>query len=163
MLPKRPLRPPVWVNVCVKSWRGGVLRVERAACTEAPAHFLARRCRRALADDDRHVRETLALEGGAPLRARIDALGETAAGAAVHGNARNVEIVHVHVVVIAGVGDRAAEQLLDRIGGIDVGELEQHERLAHALAANCVGDATKFARSGADEAQMRGGLSGSFH
>ena len=110
------------------------------------------------ADDDRHVRETLALEVRAALRARIEALGEAAARSAVDGDPRDVELVGVHVVVVAGVGDRAAHELLDRLGGEDAGELQQHERLAHALAANRIGDAAQLARRHAHELQVRDGL-----
>ena len=106
------------------------------------------------------MREPLAFEVRAALRARIQALGKAAARAAVDGDARDVQVVGVHVVIVAGVGDGAAHEFLDRLGGKDVGELQQHERFAHALAANRVGDAAQLARPGAHEAQVRDGSAG---
>src|ERR1700682_3231249 len=63
---------------------------------------------------DRHVREPLALERGAACRARVWPLGEPAPGAAVDGDPGDVEPVGAHVVVVLGVGDRGAQQLLER-------------------------------------------------
>ena len=127
----------------------------RRGCAGARARHALRRL---LADDDRHVREPLAFEICASLCPRIEALREAASRAAVDGDARDVELVHVHVVVRAGVRHRAAHEAFDRIRGVDAGKFEQHERLAHALAANRVGDAAELARPHANEAQVRDGL-----
>src|ERR1700736_1019672 len=110
-------------------------------------------------DRDRDVRQALALEVGAALRARVEALGEPAARPAVDGDARDEQTVRVHVVVVLGVGDGGAQQLLDRLRREHAGELEQHERFAHALAADRVGDTAQLARPDARELQMRDGLS----
>ncbi len=108
------------------------------------------------------MREALALERGAPLRARIEPLGETAARTTVDGNASDVEFVGVHVVIVAGVGDGTAHELLDRLGGVDIGKLQQDQRLADALAADGVGHPAQLARGGTHESQMRDSLRGAF-
>ena len=108
------------------------------------------------------MREALTLKIRAALRARIDSLREAAARAAVDRNASNVKFVGIHVVIVAGIGHRAANELLDRLGSEDFGELEQHERLAHALTANRVGDAPQFARPGTHESQVSDGLRSPF-
>src|ERR1700733_4349662 len=110
------------------------------------------------ADRDRDVREALALERRAASRTGIEALGEPAAGPAVDGDARDEQTVRVHVVVVLGVGDGGAQQLLDRLGREHARELEEHERFAHALAADRVGDAAQLARAHARELQVRDGL-----
>ena len=102
-------------------------------------------------DRDRDVRHALALEGRAALRARIQPLGERAARAAVDGDFGDEQAVGRHVVIVLGVGHRAAQQLLDRLGGEHAGELEQHERFAHGLAADRIGDPAQLARAHAGE------------
>ena len=83
-------------------------RLARSDTRSRPRVRLRGCLRRRFADDDRHVREALALEVRAALSARIQALGEPAARTAVDGNPRDVQLVGVHVVVVAGVGDGAA-------------------------------------------------------
>jgi hypothetical protein len=86
------------------------------------------------------------------LSARIQSLGETSAGPAINRDAGDVQVVGIHVVIIAGVGDGATHQFADRFGSVDIGELEQRQGFADALAANRIGDAAKFARPHAHEA-----------
>ncbi len=132
--------------------------VARFTLTDAPGRALRFFCGGGFADDDRHVRKTLALEVRAPLSTRIQAFGETATGAAIDRDARNVQLVGIHVVVVAGIGDGTAHEFLDRLRRVHAGELQHHERFAHTLAANRVGDATKLTRTHAHEFQMRNGL-----
>src|SRR5580698_4804275 len=104
------------------------------------------------------MREALALERRTALRTRVEPLCETAARAAIDCNPRDIQIVRVHVVIVSGIGDRAAHQLLDRIGRIYLSKLQYDQCFAHALAANRIGDAAKLTRGGTNETQMRNGL-----
>ena len=110
--------------------------------------------------DDRYVRKALALKCCAPLRPGIESLREAATWSAVDRDPRNVELVGVHVVIVAGVRNCAAHELLDRLRGKNLGELQQHERLTDALSSDCIGDAPKLTRSRAYEAKVRNGLRG---
>src|ERR1035437_3922100 len=114
--------------------------------------------RRLRPDRDRDVREALALERRAALRARIEPLREPAARTTVDGDPRDEEPVRAHVVVVLRVRDRALEQLRDRLGGEHAGELEQDQRFAHGLAADRVGDPAQLARAHPGELQVRDGF-----
>jgi hypothetical protein len=111
--------------------------------------------RRRVADGDRHVRHALAFERRAALRARIQTARVRTAGAAVDRDLRDEEVGRFHVVVVLGVGDRAAKQLLDRLRCEHAGELQKNERFANRLAANRIGDATQLARTDAGELEVR--------
>ena len=71
----------------------------------------------------------------------IEPFGKAPARSAVYRDARNIKIVGIHIVVIARVGHRAANESLDRLGRIDFGELQNDQGFSDTLAANRIRDA----------------------